>query len=82
MEFDEINMNLLCSSSMLLFLNLFKQMFYYLIFCYKTIVLLQFIGCTLFIIIMFQQAMKDQNINLDEVNVAHLGTEQEKKSEN
>ncbi|XP_043582863.1 TP53-regulated inhibitor of apoptosis 1-like isoform X3 [Bombus pyrosoma] len=28
------------------------------------------------------QAMKDQNINLDEVNVAHLGTEQEKKSEN
>ncbi|CAK9807917.1 TP53-regulated inhibitor of apoptosis 1 [Anthophora plagiata] len=29
-----------------------------------------------------QQAMKDQNINLDEVNVAHLGTEQEKKAEN
>ncbi|XP_033188968.1 TP53-regulated inhibitor of apoptosis 1-like isoform X2 [Bombus vosnesenskii] len=28
------------------------------------------------------QAMKDQNINLDEVNVAHLGTEQEKKTEN
>ncbi|XP_076750320.1 TP53-regulated inhibitor of apoptosis 1 isoform X1 [Xylocopa sonorina] len=29
-----------------------------------------------------QQAMKDQNINLDEVNVTHLGTEQEKKTEN
>ncbi|XP_003395324.1 TP53-regulated inhibitor of apoptosis 1-like isoform X1 [Bombus affinis] len=28
------------------------------------------------------QAMKEQNINLDEVNVAHLGTEQEKKTEN
>lgn len=82
MEFDEINMNLLCSNSMLLFLKLLKQIFYYLIFRYKTIVLLQFIGCTLFIIIMFQQAMKDQNINLDEVNVAHLGTEQEKKTEN
>lgn len=30
---------------------------------------------------MFQQAMKDQNINIDEVNMAHLGTEQEKKTE-
>ncbi|XP_006624808.1 TP53-regulated inhibitor of apoptosis 1-like [Apis laboriosa] len=29
-----------------------------------------------------QQAMKDQNINLDEINIAHLGTEQEKKTEN
>ncbi|PBC34416.1 TP53-regulated inhibitor of apoptosis 1-like isoform X2 [Apis dorsata] len=28
------------------------------------------------------QAMKDQNINLDEINIAHLGTEQEKKTEN
>lgn len=33
-------------------------------------------------IIMFQQAMKDQNINLDEINITHLGTEQEKKTEN
>lgn len=31
---------------------------------------------------MFQQAMKDQNINLDEINITHLGTEQEKKTEN
>lgn len=28
------------------------------------------------------QAMKEQNINLDEINVAHLGTEQEKKTNN
>lgn len=29
----------------------------------------------------FQQAMKEQDINLDEINIAHLGTEREKKNE-
>lgn len=28
-----------------------------------------------------QQAMKDQDINLDEINIAHLGTERENKTE-
>ncbi|XP_029043826.1 TP53-regulated inhibitor of apoptosis 1-like isoform X2 [Osmia bicornis bicornis] len=27
------------------------------------------------------QAMKEQDINLDEINIAHLGTEREKKNE-
>lgn len=27
------------------------------------------------------QAMKDQDIKLDEINIAHLGTEREKKAE-
>lgn len=27
------------------------------------------------------QAMKDQDINLDEINIAHLGTERENKTE-